>query len=99
MGILITIVIIFVVVSLILTFKHNEKVRTTNIDGGGLRTSFDHLVVYLEKSMSMTLDTDTGRSFSFSKTYITESDNRKIVIGVKLDLQNQPVLFSKVIST
>jgi tetratricopeptide (TPR) repeat protein len=92
MTILIIIIVAFVILSAVLSMKSYEKVRNDNLDKGGLRNSYPVFIQYLTTNLSMTLETDTGRSFTFSKA---EKDFR-ISIGIKLDLEDQPTLFSRI---
>lgn len=83
----------FLLISIFATTKHNSDVRNTNIDNGGLRNSYPNFKNYLEDNM--TFDADTGRYFSYSKSVKTSSNDGKLFIGIKLNIKNEPILFTK----
>lgn len=94
--IIIAIGIAFVLISIFATTKHNNDVRIANIDNGGLRNSFGNLTHHLDKFYQMQFDADTGRYFSYSKLVTDKNKNSgKLFIGIKLNMKNEPILFSK----
>jgi hypothetical protein len=92
---IIIIVLVLVVFFLVANQKHNSEVEKFHIDRGGFRKSFSVLSNFLENDLSMQLFSDTGRSFSYSKNINEKGYSGKLIIGVKLDLKDEPILFSK----
>ena len=67
-----------------------------NIDNGGLRNSFSNFTKYISEVYQMEFDADTGRYFSYSKTVTDKNKTSgKLFIGIKLNMKNEPILFSK----
>jgi hypothetical protein len=96
LTIIIIIAIAVILISVFATTKHNNDVRTTNIDNGGLRNSFGNFTKYISEVYQMQFDADTGRYFSYSKSVTDKNNNSgKLFIGIKLNMKNELVLFSK----
>ncbi len=96
MWIIIVIVIVAVVISLISSSKNYNDVRNVNISNGGLHKSYERFIYHLENNYGMELETDTGRSFTYSKAMIDKKNNEgKLIVGIKLSITDEPRLFSK----
>lgn len=83
----------FLLISIFATTKHNSDVRNANIDNGGLRNSYENFKKLLEENMQF--DADTGRYFSYSKSVKGNNSEGKLFIGIKLNIKNEPILFTK----
>lgn len=77
------------------TRVHDKEVRNAHLDNGGLRKSFPLLIKHLEAVQKMELVSETGRSFTYSKS-VTErgSSTGVLTIGVKFDMLDNHLLFS-----
>lgn len=88
-------IIIVVVVGIIyFTYQNDkEKIVDTHLSNGGLRKSFPIFTSYLENNFEMTFFIDSGKYFTYSKTF---NDNEGVLfIGIKLSLSHEPVIYSK----
>ena len=76
--------------------KEKERTVDNYVLQGGLRKSVPLFTNYLEKSCEMTFLIDNGKSFTYSKPFNDINNNKGVLmIGVKLSMSNEPVLFSK----
>jgi len=93
---IIIIVAILVVVFVISNQKHNKEIEEYHIKRGGFRKSFPTFTNHLENFYEMVFINDTGRSFSYTKNINDTNGNKGLlIIGVKLDLREEPIIFSK----
>lgn len=89
-------VIVFFVIS---SQRDNKKVEEHFLKQGGLRKSYPILVNHLENYHKMEFSNDTGRYFSYSKNINEEDiDLGLLIIGVKLEMNNNTNLFSKFVN-
>jgi hypothetical protein len=94
--IIIVIVVIVLLISVFASQQQNNEVAKANISQGGMRKSFPVLTNHLENFYGMTFVNDTGRNFSYAKQLKDTNNNTgTLSIGVKLDMTNTPMLFSK----
>ncbi len=92
---IIIIILILVVIFTISNQKHNKAVEQHHINQGGFRKSFPTFTNHLENFYDMTFVNDTGRSFTYSKDMNDTNGNRgKLIVGVKLDMREEPIIFS-----
>lgn len=93
---IVIVIIAFVAFSLYATFKHNSDVKTANIEKGGMRNSYLVFKNHLENYYKMNIELDSGSTFSYSRVINDRNNNTaKLVIGIRLDLKSEPVLFTK----
>ena len=93
-------VIISIIVFLFIAITHFENERKTKVilENGGLRNSYQKFTTELEKIYSLRLFKDNGKDFSYSKEInYNQSYQGKIFIGIKLTLNDEPILYSKFI--
>lgn len=90
------IILILIVLFIISNLTHNKAVEQHHINQGGFRKSFQTFTNHLENFYEMTLVSDTGRSFTYSKEINDTNGNKgNLIIGIKLDMTNEPIIFSK----
>jgi hypothetical protein len=93
------ILIIAAVIVAILYFsnkKLNKAEANYNLANGGFKKSFPFFTNYLEMLYGMSLVSDTGRSFAYSKQVNDINGNFGVLtVGVKLDMRGVPVIYSK----
>lgn len=93
---IIIIVLILVVLFIISNQSHNKAVEQHHINQGGFRKSFPTFTNHLENFYEMTFVNDTGRSFSYLKEINDTNGNKgKLIVGVKLDMREEPIIFTK----
>lgn len=90
--------IIIVVIGLYIynTQKQNKEIENAHLENGGFRKSFPVFTNHMDNYHKMDFVNDTGRSFSFSKSVIdTDGNFGKLIVGVKLDMRREPIIYSK----
>jgi hypothetical protein len=88
-----------IIIGIILYFSgknHNKEVQSVNLSNGGYRKSFSILTNHLENYYEMSFLSDNGRKFAFQKQIKdVNGDLGNLIIGVKLDMTDKPLLFSE----
>lgn len=75
---------------------HNKAIEQHHINQGGFRKSFPTFTNHLENFYDMSFVNDTGRSFAYSKDMNDTNGNEgQLIVGVKLDMREELILFSK----
>jgi len=93
--IIFVIIAVIVLISIFRTQQRNNEIKKLLVSQGGMRKSFPVLTDHLENFYEMSFVNDTGRSFSYSKPLKDSNNNTgTLTIGVKLDITNEPILFS-----
>ena len=95
MWIILTIVFIIIIISIFASVKNNIIVRATNLENGGMRMSYEIFTKHLIDFHNMNFDGDTGREFYFSKKIKSSNKTGKLIIGIKLNIKDEPILFTK----
>jgi hypothetical protein len=89
---IIAVVIIWAIVS---NNNDNEKIREYNLYSGGLKTKFPNFAYLLTNEYNFNLKFDDGRNMCFSKkTMNSIAALGELNIGLKLDVANQPIIYS-----
>lgn len=92
--------IIIILIAVILYFvsnqKNNKSIEQHHIKKGGFRKSFPILTDHLKTFYGMSFVNDTGRSCTYSKN-VNDTNGKagQLIIGVKLDMRDEPIIFSK----
>jgi hypothetical protein len=93
---IIIIILVLVVVFTISNQQHNKTVVQHHLNQGGLRKSFPTFTNHLENYYEMTHVNDTGRDFYYAKDINDTNGNKgKLIVGVKLDMADKPMIYSK----
>lgn len=93
---LILIIVVIGSILLISKQKNDSEVEQENLSKGGMRKTFPTFTNYIETFYEMKFINDTGRNFTFGKNIYDSNNNLgKLIIGVKYDIKNELVLFSK----
>lgn len=96
MAWIIVIALVLIVFFVVSTQKDNKALEEHHLNQGGFRKSFETLTNHLENYYQMTFATDTGRSFSYSKTINDTNKNvGELIVGVRLNMRNEAVIYSK----
>lgn len=78
----------------------NYVIAKENILEGGFRSKYRAIADYTSLVYGMSLMHDDGRSFSFGKPMRDCNGSLgKLIIGLKLDMMNKPLMHSKFISS
>lgn len=93
------IIIIIIIIGIIFFFNsksHNKEVQNANLSNGGYRQLFSIFTNHLENYYEMSFLSDNGRKFSFQKQIKdVNGDLGNLIVGVKLDMTDKPLLFSE----